>query len=509
MELHKKIKDTRIKEICDKYVGESVKNNKPISAEDVAALSCAELIVLYYNTEWLIERSNDDGMETGLENQITLMELIKKRVSESVLYVIHTDATNLPFLSENKSILVYTEKRFADMIACSFNVDYFKENMHFDARMIPIDRESYWQKLRSAGINTVSVDGTKFTLEIDDLVDEKTEYKHTEFCRYLIQYAQAIRLGIHRDKITIFQEAIFNKLKENPELIHGSVVKKGENSFKPIYLNSFAASNTDISKLKTENFYTICKEIFDNKKLTGIVINPLREHIVVPREKILEAFAYVNNPIKSAAHNIKANNEQLNQALVQCSKCGKLWSIDKLDDNGVCPVCVQESKAKNTKTASSSATTQGTHKHKSLTACKSCGMTWPPEKLNKDGLCPTCVYKAQKTQSTSGVKTQVSSGGTQITHTVNRANLNRPPINRPQIVQQERKGSNKALWCLIWSLIPFAAIAECMSVSMGVEAIREAKGKEEAVPTKVWVGLGITLIRAIFFIINFIIIASN
>ena len=122
MELHKKIKENRIQEICDKYIGKSVKGNKPISEKDVASLSCAELVVLYYNTEWLIERSNGDSVDTGLENQILLMDLIKERVKTSTLYVIHTDATNLPFLTENKSILVYTEKRFADMVACSLTM---------------------------------------------------------------------------------------------------------------------------------------------------------------------------------------------------------------------------------------------------------------------------------------------------------------------------------------------------------------------------------------------------
>lgn len=454
MELHKKIKETRIQEICDKYIGKSVKDNKPISEKDVANLSCAELVVLYYNTEWLIERSNGDSVNTGLENQILLMDLIKERVNENTLYVIHTDATNLPFLTENKSILVYTEKRFADMVACSFNVEYFKESIRFMALEVSESKETYWNKLRAAGINTISVDGTKFTVEIDDLVKERGNYENTEFCRFLIQYAQAIRLGIHRDKTSIFQEAILSKLKENPKMIHGSIISKGENKFIPVYVNASAINETvNTSKLKTENFYALCKEIFDNKNITGIVLNPEREHIVVPREKILEAFAHLNAKIKSNAAQ-QSGGEQIKNAIVQCSKCGKLWQVEKLDSNGVCPVCLKEEQAKRNVVIS---------------------------------------IASSKTSSTLG---------TQITSTVNRANLNRTP-NRPQIVNKPPQEKDYALWCMICGIISiFILFVSIITFDNASKAIKQAKANGEAVSGKVWIGVATSVASILFFILS-------
>ena len=484
MELHKKIQETRIQEICDKYIGDSIKKNKPIKRTDVASLSCSELIALYYNTEWFIERSNDNGVETGLENQIVLMDLIKERVNVSTLYVIHTDATNLPFLTENKSILAYTEKRFADTVACSFNVEYFKESFRFKAIEISENKESYWQKLRATGINTISVDGTKFTIEIDDLVENKTAYDNTEFCRYLVQYAQAIRLGIHRDKLSIFQDAILSKLKENPKIIQGPVIANGENKFKPLYVNASAASEAVyISKLKTENFYAVCKEIFDNKDLTGIVINPSREHIVIPREKISEAFAFLN--VKVTDVHKKQDEEQIKKASVQCSKCGKIWQIEKLDTNGVCPVCVQEEQNKRTGTISHAKSKTATTV---LRVCKNCGMSLPSEKLSKDGLCPTCVYKAQHIQTAVSTQMQ-SSERTQITNTVNRANLNGVQ-GRPQIVSESQKETDYALWCMIWGLLSVILyFTSFISIVFAVKAIKQAKNECRAVSGKVWVGI--------------------
>lgn len=454
MELHKKIKETRIQEICDKYIGKSVKDNKPISEKDVANLSCAELVVLYYNTEWLIERSNGDSVNTGLENQILLMDLIKERVNENTLYVIHTDATNLPFLTENKSILVYTEKRFADMVACSFNVEYFKESIRFMALEVSESKETYWNKLRAAGINTISVDGTKFTVEIDDLVKERGNYENTEFCRFLIQYAQAIRLGIHRDKTSIFQEAILSKLKENPKMIHGSIISKGENKFIPVYVNASAINETvNTSKLKTENFYALCKEIFDNKNITGIVLNPEREHIVVPRKKILEAFAHLNAKIKSNAAQ-QSGGEQIKNAIVQCSKCGKLWQVEKLDSNGVCPVCLKEEQAKRNVVIS---------------------------------------IASSKTSSTLG---------TQITSTVNRANLNRTP-NRPQIVNKPPQEKDYALWCMICGIISiFILFVSIITFDNASKAIKQAKANGEAVSGKVWIGVATSVASILFFILS-------
>ena len=454
MELHKKIKETRIQEICDKYIGKSVKDNKPISEKDVANLSCAELVVLYYNTEWLIERSNGDSVNTGLENQILLMDLIKERVNENTLYVIHTDATNLPFLTENKSILVYTEKRFADMVACSFNVEYFKESVRFMALEVSESKETYWNKLRAAGINTISVDGTKFTVEIDDLVKERGNYENTEFCRFLIQYAQAIRLGIHRDKTSIFQEAILSKLKENPKMIHGSIISKGENKFIPVYVNASAINETvNTSKLKTENFYALCKEIFDNKNITGIVLNPEREHIVVPRKKILEAFAHLNAKIKSNAAQ-QSGGEQIKNAIVQCSKCGKLWQVEKLDSNGVCPVCLKEEQAKRNVVIS---------------------------------------IASSKTSSTLG---------TQITSTVNRANLNRTP-NRPQIVNKPPQEKDYALWCMICGIISiFILFVSIITFDNASKAIKQAKANGEAVSGKVWIGVATSVASILFFILS-------
>lgn len=454
MELHKKIKETRIQEICDKYIGKSVKDNKPISEKDVANLSCAELVVLYYNTEWLIERSNGDSVNTGLENQILLMDLIKERVNENTLYVIHTDATNLPFLTENKSILVYTEKRFADMVACYFNVEYFKESIRFMALEVSESKETYWNKLRAAGINTISVDGTKFTVEIDDLVKERGNYENTEFCRFLIQYAQAIRLGIHRDKTSIFQEAILSKLKENPKMIHGSIISKGENKFIPVYVNASAINETvNTSKLKTENFYALCKEIFDNKNITGIVLNPEREHIVVPRKKILEAFAHLNAKIKSNAAQ-QSGGEQIKNAIVQCSKCGKLWQVEKLDSNGVCPVCLKEEQAKRNVVIS---------------------------------------IASSKTSSTLG---------TQITSNVNRANLNRTP-NRPQIVNKPPQEKDYALWCMICGIISiFILFVSIITFDNASKAIKQAKANGEAVSGKVWIGVATSVASILFFILS-------
>lgn len=441
MELHKKIKETRIQEICDKYIGKSVKDNKPISEKDVTSLSCAELVVLYYNTEWLIERSNGDSVDAGLENQILLMDLIKERVRTSTLYVIYTDATNLPFLTENKSILVYTEKHFADMVACSFNVEYFKESIRFVALEVSESKETYWNKLRAAGINAISVDGTKFTVEIDDLVKNKENHKNTEFCRFLIQYAQAIRLGIHRDKTSIFQEAILNKLRENPKMIHGSIISKGENKFIALYLNTSAANETmSTSKPKTKNFYALCKEIFDNKNITGIVLNPEREHIVVPREKILEAFAHLNSKVKSNTAK-PSGEEQIKNAVVQCIKCKKLWQVKKLDSNGVCPVCLKEEQANSS-----------------------------------------------------------SAGKTQITNTVNRANLNRTP-NRPQIVNKPPQETNYALWCMICGIISlFILFVSIITFDNASKAIKQAKANGEAVSRKVWIGVAISIASILFFI---------
>lgn len=497
MELHKKIKENRIQEICDKYIGKSVKGNKPISEKDVASLSCAELVVLYYNTEWLIERTNGDSVDTGLENQILLMDLIKERVKTSTLYVIHTDATNLPFLTENKSILVYTEKRFADMVACSFNVEYFKESIRFMALEVSESKETYWNKLRAAGINTISVDGTKFTVEIDDLVKNKENYENTEFCRFLIQYAQAIRLGIHRDKTSIFQEAILSKLKENPKMIHGSIISKGENKFIPLYLNTAAISETvNTSKLKTENFYALCKEIFDNKNITGIVLNLEREHIVVPREKILEAFAHLNAKVKS--NTIKSSGEeQIKNAIVQCSKCGKLWQVEKLDSNGVCPVCLKEGQAK--RNGSISITSSKTSSTRWV-RCKKCGVAWPPAKLNNDGLCPNCVHKVQNTTPPITKHATSSTVGTQITNTVNRANLNRTP-NRPQIVNKPPQEKNYALWCMICGFISLVwFFVSIITFDNASKAIKQAKANGEAVSGKVWIGVATSVVSILFFI---------
>lgn len=498
MELHKKIKETRIQEICDKYIGKSVKDNKPISEKDVANLSCAELVVLYYNTEWLIERSNGDSVNTGLENQILLMDLIKERVNENTLYVIHTDATNLPFLTENKSILVYTEKRFADMVACYFNVEYFKESIRFMALEVSESKETYWNKLRAAGINTISVDGTKFTVEIDDLVKERGNYENTEFCRFLIQYAQAIRLGIHRDKTSIFQEAILGKLKENPKMIHGSIISKGENKFIPVYVNASAINETvNTSKLKTENFYALCKEIFDNKNITGIVLNPEREHIVVPRKKILEAFAHLNAKIKSNAAQ-QSGGEQIKNAIVQCSKCGKLWQVEKLDSNGVCPVCLKEEQAKrNVVISIASSKTSSTR----WVRCKKCGVAWPPAKLNNDGLCPNCVHKVQNTTPPITKHSTSSTAGTQITNTVNRANLNRTP-NRPQIVNKPPQEKDYALWCMICGIISiFILFVSIITFDNASKAIKQAKANGEAVSGKVWIGVATSVASILFFIL--------
>ena len=288
-----------------------------------------------------------------------------------------------------------------------------------------------------------------------------------------------------------------SKLKENPKMIYGSIISKGENKFIPIYVNASAINETvNTSKLKTENFYAICKEIFDNKNITGIVLNPEREHIVVPREKILEAFAHLNTKVKSNAAK-QSGEEQIKNAIVQCSKCGKLWQVEKLDSNGVCPVCLKEEQAKRNGAISiTSSKTSFTR----WVRCKKCGVAWPPAKLNNDGLCPNCVHKAQNTTPPITKHTTSSTVGTQITNTVNRANLNRPPINRPKIVQQEKKQRDKALWCLVWSLIPIASIAPCISISMGVEAIRQAKRNQEAASRKIWVGLGISVARILFFI---------
>lgn len=497
MELHKKIKETRIQEICDKYIGESVKDNKPISKKDVASLSCAELVVLYYNTEWLIERSNGDGINTGLENQILLMDLIKERVKESTLYVIYTDATNMPFLTENKSILVYTEKRFADIVACSFSVEYFKESIRFMALEVSENKENYWNKLRAAGINTISVDGTKFTIEIDDIVKDKEKYENIEFCRFLIQYAQAIRLGIHRDKISIFQDAIMSKLKKNPKMIHGSIISKGENKFLSLYVNTSATNETmNIAKLKTENFYEIGEEIFDNKNITGIVLNPEREHIVVPREKILEVFAHLNVKVKSNAAKL-SEEEQIKRTIVQCNKCGKLWQVEKLDSSGVCPVCLKEKHAERNNKISITATKTPSER---WVRCKKCGIEWPPAKLNNDGLCPNCVYKAQNTTPPITKHATSSTVGTQITNTVNRANLNRTS-NRPQIVNKPPQEKNYALWCMICGFISLVwFFVSIITFDNASKAIKQAKAKGEAVSGKVWIGVATSVVSILFFI---------
>lgn len=88
--------------------------------------------------------------------------------------------------------------------------------------------------------------------------------------------------------------------------------------------------------------------------------------------------------------NKKANQRRNTININKCGKCGKLWHVDKLDYNGICPYCLKAEPQKEKTTVPAHSPAAPVTK---MVKCKKCGVERPAGKLNKDGLCPICSYK--------------------------------------------------------------------------------------------------------------------
>ena len=131
--MKERIEKEKVSEICNDYIikGLAAYASGVFEEKALDALSFGELCMVYNNIGWFVEKMavNLVVKSDATKYKKYIRSYIFRRLSAMNTYVIYADVTNLPYVSNDGGLRLYTEKEAAEeVIANTFVMDLPADN---------------------------------------------------------------------------------------------------------------------------------------------------------------------------------------------------------------------------------------------------------------------------------------------------------------------------------------------------------------------------------------------
>ena len=188
------IESGRNQEICNKFVGKGIINYKNNSFDEAALseLTFDELCLIYNEISQFVEK-NASHLIHVKESAALYKKFLRKRILERLstfpVYTVNAKATALPYVENDSSFLLYTNKKLAEAVV-SDHVDWLEVS-----EIAPEHFNAAFCEFFCTGYKVVNVNG-QTKVKIDDVYEIKPIRTYgnicVESCGRMIDYKQTL-----------------------------------------------------------------------------------------------------------------------------------------------------------------------------------------------------------------------------------------------------------------------------------------------------------------------------
>ena len=184
------INNDRNKEICDKFVAKGIVEfeNGAFDENTLNELTFDEFCHIYSVIGWFVEKVALNLKESAISYKIFLRKKLLKRLSAFPIYTINAKVTALPYVGQDSSLLLYTNKKVAELTLSNSGIDWMEI-----FEITPQCFNAVFCEYFCTGYKTVNING-KTKVKIEDIYEAKPINTFgnicVESCVRMIDYKQ-------------------------------------------------------------------------------------------------------------------------------------------------------------------------------------------------------------------------------------------------------------------------------------------------------------------------------
>ena len=311
----------RNNEICDKFIAKGIAefSNNSFNENTLDELTFDEFCHIYSTIGWFV-----DKIAPGLkENAVLYKQFLRKKLllklSTFPIYTIYTTVNNLPFVAQDGSLLLYSNKKMAEMTIQNSNIDWL-EIFEISPELFNTAFCEYF----CTGYQSVNING-QTKVKIEDIYETKPIEAYgnvcIESCTRMIDYkqTQAMIVSKAKEENRNLNDDEIKQLNRQSYAVSVSLLKtslllpaeidNGVLKTISVPLVSFADGRKFIGLFTDQGAingyfkktvscvafpdlisdqYNECK---DDTNISGILINPGREEYMMTKEMLTQLFA--------------------------------------------------------------------------------------------------------------------------------------------------------------------------------------------------------------------------
>ncbi len=310
----------RNNEICDKFIAQGIEDylNNTFDENTLNELNFDEFCHIYNTIGWFVENIAPNMKEKAASYKKFLRKKLLSRLSTFPVYTIYTTVTNLPFVAKDGSLLIYSDKKMAEVTIENTPLDWLE--IH---QITPDGFKAAFCEYFCTGYKSVNING-QTKVKIGDIYEIKPLESYgnicIEACTRMIDYkqTQAMLISKARKEERNLTEDELRHLKQQSYAVSGAVINTS--LLLPAEIEDGMPKNISVPFVSFEdgrkfiglftdqgaingyyNKYVSCaafpdlisdqyKQSKDDPSVSGIIINPGREEYLMTKEMLDQLF---------------------------------------------------------------------------------------------------------------------------------------------------------------------------------------------------------------------------
>lgn len=316
------INDDRNQIICDKFIAKGIVEfeNGSFDENTLDELTFDEFCHIYSTIGWFVEKAAPNLKESAISYKIFLRKKLLKRLSAFPVYTINAKVTGLPYVKQDSSLLLYTNKKIAELTVSNSGIDWIEI-----FEITPQCFNTVFCEYFCTGYKAVNINGETI-VKIEDVYETKPTDTYgnicVESCVRMIDYKQTLAMfnskakaenrNLNEDEIkhlnrqsyavsvsllenTLCLPAEFgNELSQNINIVFPLVCFENGQKFIGLFTDQGALNRYYRKSVSCVVLPDLIRDQYNKIKndnsICGILINPGREEYMMTKEMLTQLF---------------------------------------------------------------------------------------------------------------------------------------------------------------------------------------------------------------------------
>lgn len=310
----------RNQKICDKFIAKGIVEfeNGAFDENSLNELTFDEFCHIYSTIGWFVEKAAPNLKESAISYKTFLRKKLLKGLSAFPVYTINAKVTALPYVKQDGSLLLYTNKKMAELTASNSSIDWIEV-----FEITPQCFNAVFCEYFCTGYKAVNINGETI-VKIEDIYETKpiSAYGNicVESCVRMIDYKQTAAMinskaksenrNLNEDEIkhlnrqsyavsvSLLKNTLCLPVKAENEMVKNIVVpfvyfEDGE-KFIGLFTDQGALNRYYRKSVSSVVLPDLIRDQYNKIKnddtVSGILINPGREEYMMTKEMLSQLF---------------------------------------------------------------------------------------------------------------------------------------------------------------------------------------------------------------------------